>query len=172
MNMHPSRFDSRPVQQRGAALVIGLILLLVVTILAVSGVVTSTLELRMVGNQQEQEKSFQLADTAIERALATAPLSTAQPWDHCQEQGLASPCDPQPVAIDGQAQGSYEYELRFDGEASLPVDAAGYSLGSGFQAYHFLVESDAPSARGAIANHTQGFYIVGPGGGGLTITGE
>ena len=173
MNMHPSRFDSRPVQQRGAALVIGLILLLVVTILAVSGVVTSTLELRMVGNQQEQEKSFQLADTAIERALATAPLSTAQPWDHCQEQGLAyQACPARTVAIDGQAQGSYGYEVRFDGEASLPVDAAGYSLGAGFQAYHFAVNSDATSARGAIANHTQGFYIVGPGGGGLTITGE
>ena len=48
-------------RQQGAALVIGLILLLVLTILAVSGVFTSTMELRMVRNNQSQERSFQAA---------------------------------------------------------------------------------------------------------------
>ncbi|HET8692290.1 MAG TPA: PilX N-terminal domain-containing pilus assembly protein, partial [Steroidobacteraceae bacterium] len=55
-----------PRRQQGAALVIGLVLLLVLTILAVSGVFTSTMELRMVGNTQNQERAFQAAEVAIE----------------------------------------------------------------------------------------------------------
>src|SRR5690606_2858774 len=37
-------------RQRGAALVVGLILLMVLTVLAISGMNTSTLELQMAGN--------------------------------------------------------------------------------------------------------------------------
>ena len=68
-------------RQQGAALVIGLILLLVLTILAVSGVFTSTMELRMVRNNQSQERSFQAAEVAIEDALANPVLSTSVPFN-------------------------------------------------------------------------------------------
>jgi Tfp pilus assembly protein PilX len=66
-----------PRRQQGAALVIGLILLVVLTILAVSGVFTSTMELRMVRNTQSQEHAFQAAEVAIEDALANPVLSTS-----------------------------------------------------------------------------------------------
>jgi type IV pilus assembly protein PilX len=137
------------VRQGGAALVIGLILLLVLTILAISGVVTSTLELRMVGNQQQQENAFQAADSAIEIAIATEPYSTSvtQPGTGTLPNG-----------------DSYEYELRFADESSLPTVPTGFSLGSGLQAYHFEVESTGSSTGGASSTHTQGFYVVGPGG--------
>ncbi len=64
-------------RQQGAALVIGLILLVVLTILAVSGVFTSTMELRMVRNTQSQERAFQAAEVAIEDALANPVISTS-----------------------------------------------------------------------------------------------
>ena len=41
-------------RQDGAALVVGLILLLVLTLLAVSGMTTASLELQMAGNEQYQ----------------------------------------------------------------------------------------------------------------------
>ena len=126
-----------------------LILLLVITILAVSGVVTSTLQLRMVSNQQQQENSFQAADSAIEIALASEPYSTTVPQS---ASGTLPNGD------------EYDYELRFVGDSSLPTVPTGYSLGAGFQAYHFVVDGTATSTGGATSEHTQGFYVVGPGG--------
>lgn len=143
-----------PGRQQGAALIVGLILLLVLTILAVSGVLTSTLELRMVGNQQQQERAFQAADTAIEIAMASATFSTTG-----EVVVLPTPLD---VADPDGDQ--YEYVLRFESESSLPTVPTGYSLASGFQAYHFAVDSTGTSSGGASSEHAQGFYIVGPGG--------
>jgi hypothetical protein len=138
-----------PGRERGAALVVGLILLLVLTILAVSGVVTSTLELRMVSNQQQQENAFQAADSGIEIALASEPYNTTVPQTGS---GTLPNTD------------EYDYELRFVGDSSLPTVPTGYSLGTGFQAYHFVVDSTGTSSGGAVSDHTQGFYVVGPGG--------
>jgi len=149
--MHPLR---PRVRQQGAALAIGLILLLVLTILAVSGVVTSTLELRMVGNQQQQERAFQSADTGIERAFAAATFSTT-----LNRAVPRTPVDPAEPAGD-----AFEYSLRFESESSMPTVPTGYSLGSGFQAYHFVIDSTGYSAGGAQSDHRQGFYVVGPGG--------
>ena len=45
-------------RQRGAALVIGLILLLVLTLLAVTGMNTASTELIMAGNEQYRQNAF------------------------------------------------------------------------------------------------------------------
>src|SRR5262245_61186237 len=65
-----------PARQRGAALVIGLIMLLVLTLLAVSGMNTASTELIMAGNEQYRERAFQASSRGIEQALtklATVP---------------------------------------------------------------------------------------------------
>ena len=54
----------------------GILLLLTLTILAVSGLATAVLELRMAGNTQYQERAFQAAEYAIEQALASPDLGT------------------------------------------------------------------------------------------------
>jgi len=136
--------------QTGAALVIGLILLLVITILAVSGVVTSTLELRMVGNYGAQETAFQTADSGVEQGMANMPVSTSS----VVTRNFANP------TTGGEAQVSISYE----GESNSPITLEGYSLGAGIQAYHFEVQSNGFEAGGAESEHTQGFFIVGPGG--------
>lgn len=142
-------------RQRGAALVVGLILLLVLTVLAVSGVVTSTLELRQVGNQQLQEAAFQAADTAIERAMSGTPLSTSAPV-------VVGPVPVDPVNDpDGPQLG---FTLRYTGES--PVLGGGSSLTTGLRAYHFEIDATGTAAGGAISDHQQGFFVVGPGAGG------
>ena len=81
MNRTASGFQ----RQQGAALVVGLILLLVLTILAVSGVFTSTMELRMVRNTQSQERAFQAAEVGDRgRARQTRALDQrrVQPGRH------------------------------------------------------------------------------------------
>lgn len=138
--------------QGGAALVVGLILLLVLTILAVSGVMTSTLELRMVGNTQLQERAFQAAEVAVEDALANPVLSTSVP--------VNQPLMANPNSVDDQ----YQYDLQFVGQTPLGSGATGYSIGAGFLAYHFQVDATGTAPGSAQAQHVQSFYIVGPGG--------
>src|SRR5687768_482561 len=61
--------------QRGAALVVGLLLLLVLTLLAISGVNTASMELTMAGNMQYQQNAFQAAETGISQALAVGAFN-------------------------------------------------------------------------------------------------
>jgi type IV pilus assembly protein PilX len=174
---HARRMRRAPLQQRGAALVVGLLLLLVLTILAISGMTTATLELQMAGNEQYQERSFQAADAGIERAIAAGEFSTAVPigtWD-------TSGDDPVPVRGTGEdgctqtvpsgggtptnSDDCYEYFVRFDDEAGVTsIPGGGYSLGTGFEAYHFEIQSFGTSGRGAESDHVQSIYVVGPGG--------
>jgi type IV pilus assembly protein PilX len=56
-------------KQRGAALVVGLMMLVIVTLLAVTAVSTSTTELVMAGNEQFRERAFQAAEAGIETAF-------------------------------------------------------------------------------------------------------
>ena len=59
-----------------------------------------------------------------------------------------------------------EFFMRFDEQSgSTPVPGGGYSLGTGFEAYHFVVDSFGSAERGATSSHEQSFYIIGPGGG-------
>ncbi len=141
-------------RQQGAALVIGLILLLVVTILAVSGVFTSTMELRMVRNNQSQERAFQAAEVAVEDALANPVLSTSAPFSQATTNVPNSP-----YAVPDQ----YSYTLQFVGQTPLGTGVTGYSIGSAFQSYHFQVDAAGVGPDNATAAHTQSFYVIGPG---------
>lgn len=144
-------------KQQGAALVIGLILLVVITVLAVSGMNTATTELAMARNDQNYENAFQAAETGIENALTQGSFNT-----------LAGTVLPQYVSTSG-----HEYvDARIDFEDSTLVPDKAFSLGvgSGIAAYHFLATSAADSLRNpgdvtdrdASATHTQAFYVVGP----------
>jgi type IV pilus assembly protein PilX len=139
-------------RERGAALVIGLILLLILTILAVSGVVTSTSELRMVANQQQQERAFQAAEVAIERALTTSIASTSTTTTVARTEIT-------PGADDTE---EYEYRLRPVGEFQPPASAptGAFSAGVGLAAFHFEVTSSGFAPGDAVSDHTQGFYVI------------
>lgn len=170
-----------PGRQNGAALVIGLLLLLVLTILAISGMTTASLELQMAGNEQYQERAFQAAEAGIERAIAAGDYSTTgtvgeytdpvDPFERPEPvagQGIPGCTATIPAGADDAAAASedcYQYYLRFDNQSgSTPVPGGGYSLGTGFEAYHFIANSVGESSRGAMSEHEQSFYVVGPGG--------
>jgi hypothetical protein len=162
-----------PARNRGAALVVGLLLLLVLTLLAISGLSTATLELQMAGNQQYQEQAFQAADAGVEQAIAAGVFTTDLPASYKAGGGVNPPtpirgegtqiagCENQGDDADQQC----EYFIRFDQETgTTPVPGGGYSLGSGFEALHFVVDSYGVANRDAQSEHQQSFYIVGPGG--------
>ena len=54
--------------------------------------------------------------------------------------------------------------VQFVGEAPLGTGMTGYSVGTAFTTYHFQVDATGNAPGNALAQHTQSFYIVGPGG--------
>jgi type IV pilus assembly protein PilX len=161
-------------RQQGAALVVGLILLLVLTLLAISGMTTASLELQMAGNEQYQERAFQAADAGLEQAMARGVFNTNAPigaYDNLAAvnpvpaRGNGRPITDCPEVAGAAAGQQCEYFMRFDiqnGQTAVP--GGGYSIGTGLEAYHFIIDSYGTAERGAMSEHRQSFYIVGPGG--------
>ena len=132
----PPRFRT----QQGAALIVGMVLLVVLTLLAISGMNTATTELLMAGNEKYQENAFQAAETGIERTMATAAFNPA---------AMPPPDPPQVDLGDGS---NYEAIVVPRGSSPPPP---GYSIGT-FGAEHFEIQSTGNSLRNATSSHEIG----------------
>lgn len=150
--------------QRGAVLVMGLVLLMVLTILGVSGMNTATLELAMAGNAQFHQEAFQAAETGIDISIARRNFNTVAPaiLPLTPLGGMSSAM--------GMGGGGATYFTQavstFMLATPIPSGAAftiGMNTGA-VQAYHFDVVALGQGPRNAASTHTQSFYVVGPGG--------
>ena len=65
--------------QSGATLITALIMLIVLTLLVVSGIRSSNTNLRIVGNMQMQEEAVAAAQQAIERVLSSSVFELPTP---------------------------------------------------------------------------------------------
>lgn len=70
MNLNPSR-------QQGVVLVIGLLVLLMVTLMAVSGFNLTQSNLKVVGNMESREQAVNAANAAIEEAVSATRFVTS-----------------------------------------------------------------------------------------------
>jgi hypothetical protein len=138
----------------------GILLLLTLTILAVSGLATAVLELRTAGNVQYQQRAFQAAEYAIEQALAAPDLGTAYTYSSPK----VVPVSGSPPAIPGSPPDTYAYRMYYDAALGGTPLPGGAGAVSGLEAYHFVIEATGTSGRGASDTHVQGFYLVGPAG--------
>jgi len=144
-------------KQTGAALVIGLILLVVVTVLAISGMNTATTELAMARNDQNYENAFQAAETGLETALGQGNFNTAANVT---------------IVRDINQNDRVTATIQFEDATLVPDRAFSLGVGSGISAYHFVATATAESKRegtgggvtdrDASAVHKQAFYVVGP----------
>lgn len=142
--------------QSGAALVVGLVLLVIITVLAVSGMNTATTELAMARNDQNYENAFQAAEAGLDQALSMGPFNTSNIVTLVQNLN---------------ANDTVSLSIQFQASTVVPADAA-YSWGSGIAAHHFVATSVAQSKRAGVAGavtdrdaaatHTQAFYTIGP----------
>ena len=64
------------IKQSGATLITALIMLIVLTLLVVSGIRSSSINLRIAGNMQMQEEASAAAQQAIERVISSATFDT------------------------------------------------------------------------------------------------
>lgn len=69
--MNTSRCPSVRRRERGAVLIVAMILLVVLTLLGVSAMNTSQLEERMASNSQEAARAFESAETGLSMAFNT-----------------------------------------------------------------------------------------------------
>lgn len=141
-------------RQQGAVLIVGLLLLVVITILAVSGMNTATTELAMARNDQAYENAFQAAETGIENALAQDVFNTGGP--------------PTVIPLPPTTYEEVNVTIQYEDSTLVPDQAFSLGSGTGIAAYHFNATSEAEyiisvgNDRNASAVHTQAFYIVGP----------
>jgi type IV pilus assembly protein PilX len=152
--MNTYKFQKR---QSGAALVVGLVLLVVISILAISSINTATTELAIARNNMNYENAFQAAETGLENALSQGRFDT-----------LATVKIQQDITSNEGVTALIEFE----GSTLVPDRAFSLGVGSGISAYHFIATSTAASKRAGIdggdtdrdatAVHTQAFYVVGP----------
>ena len=146
---------THPNKQQGAALVVGLMLLVVITILAISGMNTATTELALARNDQAYENAFQAAETGLETALAQGQFATT--GNSTLTQTITS-------------NQNISTTIQFEDSTMVPDRAFSLGVGSGIAAYHFLATSQAEfrrdpgkvTDRDSTATHTQAFYVVGP----------
>ena len=149
--------------QRGAALIVGLILLLVLTLLAVSTMRTASVELMMAGNSQARNNAFQLAETGLEAILGQIESGaiTLQPVAGWQQSFAPNPTQ---LAL-GNLQGQFDSAVQYVGP-SIPWDGSSADV---FQFDHYRVESagatttaGVETTRSGRSNHVQGIYQVNP----------
>ena len=74
MNTKTFNSSSLPKSQQGAALVVGLIVLMIMTMLGVASMGSMTTQLRMAANVQVKNTAFQAGTAAIDAARASAAI--------------------------------------------------------------------------------------------------
>lgn len=139
-------------RQRGAALVVGLILLVIVTLLAIGGMNTAALELIMSGNEQYRQKAFEASEAGIEIGLTKVATIVQDGKDH-EDSGDV------PRAASGE---KYTTQSRYMGD---DLNIPGFSTGK-FVGFHYQISSTGTSARGAQSLQQQGAFVIQSSGGG------
>jgi Tfp pilus assembly protein PilX len=139
--------------QHAAALVFGLVFLLLITVLATAGMTTATTELAIARNHQDYETVFQAAESGLERAIS---LVRARPMIDVEAFQTVNAGTTVSVVV--------EFEL------STPLPDRVVNPGSGVAAHHFLATAIASLSgtngdaigHDALAVHRQAFYVIGP----------
>ena len=139
-------------RQRGAALIVGLMMLVVVTLLAVTAVSTSSTELVMAGNEQFRERAFQAAEAGVENAIRKARSGDTDVPDAYLEY-----LDLNNIAMGSEATDSHSSRLQAYGASSLVGNN-----GTRFVGAIFRVTATGSSARNSQSAHEVGTWVLAP----------
>lgn len=135
-------------RQQGAALVVGLLLLLVLTLLAVSGMNSASLEFIMAGNEQYRSNAFQAAEAGIEQTMV---------------QGTFNPESAAPPALNGAPTATDTWNSTITPQlAGQALPAIWGNSWNSFSTYHFEITSTGTSSRGSNAVNLQGVAVISP----------
>ncbi|HTT09203.1 MAG TPA: PilX N-terminal domain-containing pilus assembly protein [Gammaproteobacteria bacterium] len=148
--MMPLPHRSLPRAQRGAVLIIALILLAVMTLLAVTAMNMNSMEERMAANVQEINRAFQTAESGLSMALADSNSFNTS----CTTAAL---CTSAPQTI-GTYNASTTYNSVFV-QQTPPARGSGWDA-SRFAFYYFNLSSTSTTTSGAGTVLNEGAYQV------------
>ncbi|MEW6478935.1 MAG: PilX N-terminal domain-containing pilus assembly protein [Pseudomonadota bacterium] len=140
-------------RQRGAVLVVGLIILVVLTLLGVQAMRTNVAQERMAGNMRDRYTAFQAAESVLRVGESTGPfdkerteLLDATGWDGSSPTGVLANFDsllaadpvfhvgpPQPIRIGLELPPKYRYIYPVTGRSVGGRDTSSVILQSGFE---------------------------------------
>ena len=136
-------FPAPAASQRGATLVVGLVLLLVLTVVGVSGMNMATMEVNMAANAQFQQDAFQMTEDGLDTVLAERNYTT----DSVRTLDWI---------------GGTDYDRRAVTTYRLNTDVPDAAFSSDeVEAFHFDIRSVGRGPRNAQSEHVQSFYVVG-----------
>ena len=138
-----------PRHARGAALVIALLLMVMMTLLAVASMNSAAVEFIMAGNDQFHENAFQASETGIQAAIVVANFNPIAP--------PAVVNAPVPNSATDNFSATITPAL---GGAAQP--AIWGSSWNSFSTYHFDIQSTGNSLRASTALHDQGIAVISP----------
>jgi hypothetical protein len=151
--------------QRGAALVTGLVLLVVITLLTITAMRASTLELRMASNEQERTGAFESAQSTVEAVLtdpSNFPVTGTIGFRLCTTN--VEGCDRDIILPDGPfTEDNAAIVTRLAPDIAPPPRGLETSSDK-FAAAFFSVDGqfDASGAGGGTANVVQGYLVLVP----------
>jgi hypothetical protein len=135
-------------RQSGAALVVGLILLVAITLMAISSMRGSTLDLIMAGNEQFRSRAFFAAETGIEAAYRNgAVFNTSTDYTL-----------PSPVSV-GSGSDRYTFTITRPNDGRVEPPPPRNSVGT-FGAVYFAINSTGTSERNAESRNVQEVFQV------------
>lgn len=149
-------------QQRGSTLLVGMIMLVLLTLIAVSAIESTTSSLQIVGNAQFREEATAAGQQAIENVISSTAFTTSAPADQ---------------NIDVNNDGAADYKVTFSPapscikynvvdtstETGLPKDCYGSMTGLCYRTYWDVtaIVSDANAGTtGATVTLHQGIKLL------------
>ncbi|MGE0188597.1 MAG: PilX N-terminal domain-containing pilus assembly protein [Steroidobacteraceae bacterium] len=144
--------NNRVKHQSGAALVVALILLVALSLMAISSMNTASLDLIMAGNEQYRSRAFFAAEAGVERALDGGT------FDSAANDGSGG-TDPGTVVVTGTGSDRYAYTITRPNNGETEAPPPGNSEGQ-FGAIYFRIASIGTSERNSTAIVTQELFQV------------
>ncbi len=146
-------------KQRGAVLIVALLLLLVTTFIGFSAMETSNLEAKMATSREIKEQTFQTAEAVIEQVLDNIPL-IAGAYAIFLQNSTNWPVQGYTFAHDSYLTGDIQVQFI----STTPTK--GYSIrkgAAGIATYYYQVIGNGVRTNTNITStHTQGIYVEGP----------
>lgn len=135
--------------QSGSALIISLILLIALSVMAISSMNTATLDLLMAGNEQYRARAFSTAEAGIQKAIISSDFD------------LAGPTTPFQSSITYTNLGSdrFKYKISNESKGAIEPPPAGYSEGQ-YGAVYYRITATGYSERSSTAVVNQDLYEV------------
>jgi type IV pilus assembly protein PilX len=147
--------------QAGAALIVGLILLMVMTVLGITGMSRAILDMRMADNTRQAQYAFESAQSAIDTELVNPNPIT---FTGAEEPGtVVRHLDPDysfPAEMDTPLA-TATAETVYRAQADM-APGGGWEAGT-MTALHFEIDANGRSVqRGAHSEQLAGFYVMAP----------